>query len=211
MTSSHVLPVVGNDGVSSVDEGNICLSLEVYKVLGENGESFIIVQQRSRCLRGHERAFAHEVLEWSRCIGAERVVILGGADGKDRLDTQMSENAGAVEFLSNSPVLSSTFASLGFKEVLSLEERNSKIATKEERDGLPTHHALSETVEDSSLFMRRSITLRSGGITRAYCEAAEEFKIPCIALVIFMTLFFFGFLSSHMIPSESSVVDYVCE
>jgi hypothetical protein len=169
-----VLPSAGADGllVAGKAEGRITLSVEVFKlnlsdVSAKAASNVIVVQQRSRCRRGHEVSYTEAVMSWAKECGFSEVIVLGGSDAKDRLDFQMGSNAGAVEYITNSETSEQRLASLGLSKVVSMAEREFLISR--ERGGGEVGDAAD--------------TLRSGGLTRGYFAAAKSVHIGITALV----------------------------
>ncbi len=121
LESEHVTPLCGNDAFKL--GGGLVLNVEVFQVHGTN---ITIIQQRTRCLKGHELSYATELLMWMKSSGFESILLLSGADAKDKVDKQIltESNPFAIEYISNEIEgelsLKDKMSSLGFKKVMSL-------------------------------------------------------------------------------------------
>ena len=77
--SSDVLPVAGLEQYvygSSMERKTVCVPLEVYSI---TASPFLLIQQRSMCVRGRTKCFVKNLVDMLSLWGIEQVVVLSGA------------------------------------------------------------------------------------------------------------------------------------
>jgi len=82
---AHVIPVAGND-TFSFDQGKLSTSIEVFQLPHKR---ITFVQQRSPVIRGHNRAFAKNLIEWIKTSSFREIILMVSADASYRSDAQL--------------------------------------------------------------------------------------------------------------------------
>jgi len=82
---AHIIPVAGND-TFTVGQGRLSTAIEVFQL---PHKKITFVQQRSPVIRGHNRTFAKNLIEWIKSASFREIILLVSADASYRSDAQL--------------------------------------------------------------------------------------------------------------------------
>lgn len=90
LESKHVTPIIGNDALTPVGQGVLSTNIEIFHYENQNGQKITLLQQRSAVLKGHNKDYVFDLVQWIKSNKFSEIILLSSTSSNYRTDEQIS-------------------------------------------------------------------------------------------------------------------------
>lgn len=90
LESRHVTPIVGNDALTPIGSGALSTNIEIFQYENQSGQKITLLQQRSAVLKGHNKDFVFDIVQWIKSNKFKEIILLSSTSSNYRTDEQIT-------------------------------------------------------------------------------------------------------------------------